>query len=60
MGFATLSDLEGRSKWPPFGGGNAGIGARDQQAGRQKFVIFVGHELTENSKPLLLACTMEP
>jgi LacI family transcriptional regulator len=42
-----------------IGGGNSGIGQALNEAGKQKSIIFIGHELTENSKPLLLAGTMD-
>jgi LacI family transcriptional regulator len=42
-----------------IGGGNSGIGQALDEAGKQKSIIFIGHELTENSKPLLLSGTMD-
>lgn len=42
-----------------IGGGSSGIGRALNEKGRGKSVIFIGHELTENSKPLLLSGTMD-
>lgn len=42
-----------------IGAGNSGIGEALNEAGRQKSIIFIGHELTEHSKTLLLAGTMD-
>lgn len=42
-----------------IGGGSSGIGKALQDRGRGKSVVFIGHELTENSKPLLLSGTMD-
>jgi LacI family transcriptional regulator len=42
-----------------IGAGNSGIGQALAESGREKSVIFVAHELTENSKNLLLSGTMD-
>lgn len=42
-----------------IGGGSSGIGRALEDRNRGKSVVFIGHELTENSKPLLLAGTMD-
>jgi LacI family transcriptional regulator len=42
-----------------IGAGNSGIGQALNDSGRQKSIIFIGHELTENSKTLLLSGTMD-
>lgn len=42
-----------------IGGGSSGIGKALNDRGRGKSVVFIGHELTENSKPLLLSGTMD-
>jgi LacI family transcriptional regulator len=42
-----------------IGGGSSGIGKALEDRGRGKSVVFIGHELTENSKPLLLSGTMD-
>lgn len=42
-----------------IGGGSSGIGRALDERGRGKTVVFIGHELTENSKPLLLSGTMD-
>lgn len=42
-----------------IGGGNSGIGQAINEAGKQKSIIFIGHELTDNSKTLLLSGTMD-
>jgi LacI family transcriptional regulator len=42
-----------------IGGGSSGIGRALNESGRGKSLIFIGHELTENSKPLLLSGTMD-
>jgi LacI family transcriptional regulator len=42
-----------------IGGGSSGIGRALDDKGRGKSVVFIGHELTENSKPLLLSGTMD-
>ena len=42
-----------------IGAGSSGIGRALDEKGRGKSVIFIGHELTENSKPLLLSGTMD-
>jgi LacI family transcriptional regulator len=42
-----------------IGGGSSGIGKALNDRGRGKSIVFIGHELTENSKPLLLSGTMD-
>ena len=42
-----------------IGGGSSGIGKALNDRGRAKSIVFIGHELTENSKPLLLSGTMD-
>lgn len=42
-----------------IGGGSSGIGKALEDRKRGKSIIFIGHELTENSKPLLLSGTMD-
>lgn len=42
-----------------IGAGNAGIGQAIAEAGRPKSIIFIGHELTESSKLLLLSGAMD-
>ena len=42
-----------------IGAGNAGVGQALQEAGMASSVIFVGHELTENTKRFLLDGTMD-
>lgn len=42
-----------------IGGGSSGIGRALDDRGRGKSIVFIGHELTENSKPLLLSGTMD-
>jgi LacI family transcriptional regulator len=42
-----------------IGGGSSGIGRALNEKGRGKSLVFIGHELTENSKPLLLSGTMD-
>ena len=42
-----------------IGGGSSGIGRALNERGRGKSLVFIGHELTENSKPLLLSGTMD-
>ena len=42
-----------------IGAGNSGIGRALEEMGRKDSVIFIGHELTETSKALLLSGTMD-
>nr|WP_210341727.1 LacI family DNA-binding transcriptional regulator [Rhizobium setariae] len=42
-----------------IGGGNSGIGQAINETGKQKSIIFIGHELTDNSKALLISGTMD-
>ena len=42
-----------------IGGGSSGIGKALDDRGRGRSTVFIGHELTENSKPLLLSGTMD-
>lgn len=42
-----------------IGGGSSGIGKALVDRGRGKSLVFIGHELTDNSKPLLLSGTMD-
>lgn len=42
-----------------IGGGSSGIGKALDDRGRGKSIVFIGHELTENSKPLLLSGTLD-
>ena len=42
-----------------IGGGSSGIGRALDDRGRGKSIVFIGHELTEHSKPLLLSGTMD-
>ena len=42
-----------------IGAGNAGIGQAIAEAGRPKSIIFIGHELTESSKLLMLSGAMD-
>jgi LacI family transcriptional regulator len=42
-----------------IGAGNSGIGQALHESGRQKSIIFIGHELTDHSKNLLLSGTMD-
>jgi LacI family transcriptional regulator len=42
-----------------IGGGSSGIGKALNDRGRGKSIVFIGHELTENSKSLLLSGTMD-
>ena len=42
-----------------IGGGSSGIGKALDDRSRGRSIVFIGHELTENSKPLLLSGTMD-
>jgi LacI family transcriptional regulator len=42
-----------------IGGGSSGIGRALEDRSRSRSVVFIGHELTENSKPLLLSGTLD-
>ena len=42
-----------------IGGGNAGIGRALEEAGRAKDIVFVGHEVTEDTRPMLIRGTMD-
>ncbi len=42
-----------------IGAGNSGIGRAMQEFNRQKSIIFIGHELTDHTKTLLLSGTMD-
>jgi len=42
-----------------IGAGNSGIGQAIQEFSKQKSIIFIGHELTDHSKTLLLSGTMD-
>jgi LacI family transcriptional regulator len=42
-----------------IGGGSSGIGKALDDRGRGRSIVFIGHELTDNSKPLLLSGTMD-
>ena len=42
-----------------IGGGSSGIGRALEDRGRGRAIVFIGHDLTENSKPLLLSGTMD-
>ena len=42
-----------------IGAGNSGIGQALHEFSRQKSIIFIGHELTDHSKTLLLTGTMD-
>lgn len=42
-----------------IGAGNSGIGEALMEAGRSRQIIFIGHELTEHSKQLLLNGTLD-
>lgn len=42
-----------------IGAGNSGIGQALKEQGKAGKIVFIGHELTENSKALLLSDTMD-
>jgi LacI family transcriptional regulator len=42
-----------------IGAGNSGIGRAIEEHGREKSIIFIGHELTEDTKKLLLSGRMD-
>ena len=41
------------------GGGNSGIARALKERGRQRSVVFIGHEVTDGSKALLLDGTLD-
>lgn len=42
-----------------IGGGNAGIGKALEEAGKARDIVFVGHEVTEDTRPMLIRGTMD-